>query len=71
MPQQPPVDVHRKYAARGYETVAVAVKHDSPAKVADYAARRALPFKMAFDRTGEPNWKELDGVIERALAARA
>jgi peroxiredoxin len=94
------VDVHRKYAARGYDTVAVAVKHDSAEKVADYARRRALPFKMAFDQSGEvaksfgniritpstfvldqqgrvlryyvgePNWKELDGVLERALAAR-
>jgi peroxiredoxin len=95
------VDLHRKYAARGYETVAVAVKHDSAAKVADYTRRRGLPFKVAHDEMGdiartfgniritpttfvldkqgrvlryyigEPNWKELDGVVETALAARA
>jgi peroxiredoxin len=95
------VDLHRKYAARDFDTVAVAVKHDSPTRVADYTRRRGLPFNVALDRSGdiarifgniritpttivldkqgrvlksyvgEPNWKELDRVVERALAVRA
>ena len=46
-------DTHRKYAARGYETVAVAVQKDDPTLVAQFAARRALPFTVAIDNTGE------------------
>lgn len=47
------VEAHRKFAALGYETVAVAVRHDNPQRVAQFAASRALPFKVAFDRSGE------------------
>jgi peroxiredoxin len=47
------VATHQKFAARGYETVAVAVRHDQPGRVAQYAASRALPFKVALDSTGE------------------
>src|SRR4051794_19132643 len=46
------VDTHRKFAARGYETVAIAVQKDDPTLVAQVAARRALPFKVAVDETG-------------------
>ena len=47
------VDTYRKFAPRGYEMVAVAVKHDHPDRVAEFAARRALPFKVAFDSSGD------------------
>ena len=47
------IETHRKFAPHGLETVAVAVRHDDPVRVADYAARRALPFKVALDRSGE------------------
>jgi peroxiredoxin len=38
----------RKYSPRGYEMVAVAVR-DEKEKVSEFAARRALPFKVALD----------------------
>ena len=47
------LETHRKFAPRGYETVAVAVRHDRPEKVAEFARQRALPFKMVFDASGE------------------
>jgi len=91
------VDAHRKFSARGYETIAVAVWRDDPARVAQFAAKHALPFKVALDSTGElgrefgnvrltpttfvidkkgkilqryvgePNWTELDRLLEREL----
>ena len=45
------VEAHRKYAARGYEMIAVAVR-DHPNRVADFTQRQALPFKVALDDTG-------------------
>jgi peroxiredoxin len=47
------VDAHRKFAPRGYETIAVAVWRDDPARVAQYSAQNALPFKVAVDTSGE------------------
>jgi peroxiredoxin len=47
------VDTHRKFAPRGFETVAIAVQKDDPAVVAQFARRRALPFKIALDESGE------------------
>jgi peroxiredoxin len=47
------VDTHRKFAPRGYETLAIAVQKDDPTLVAQFAARRALPFKVAVDGNGE------------------
>jgi peroxiredoxin len=44
-------EAHRKYSARGYEMIAVAVR-DHPNRVADFAQKRALPFKVALDDTG-------------------
>jgi peroxiredoxin len=38
----------RKYAPRGYEMVAIAVR-DRPESVAAYSQRHALPFKVALD----------------------
>jgi peroxiredoxin len=47
------VETHRKFAARGYETVAVAVRRDNPLEVARLVESRALPFRIALDSSGE------------------
>ena len=44
------VETHRKFAARGYETVAVAVWRDDPRRVMEFS--KALPFKVALDTSG-------------------
>ncbi|MGY8905149.1 MAG: TlpA family protein disulfide reductase [Burkholderiales bacterium] len=41
-----------KYQARGYDTVAVAMRYDPPAYVVNFAQTRQLPFKVAIDNTG-------------------
>jgi peroxiredoxin len=51
MPQL--IATHRKFHARGYETVAVAMWYDPPIRVKQYSEQRALPFKVAFDPVGE------------------
>jgi peroxiredoxin len=51
MPQL--VETHKKFQARDYETVAVAMWHDPPIRVVSYAEKTALPFKVAFDPVGE------------------
>lgn len=51
MPQL--VATHQQYAARGFETVAVAMSYDPPNYVAAFASSRRLPFKVALDPTGE------------------
>jgi len=45
------VETHKKFAARGFDTLAIAVHQDDPARVAHFA--KALPFNVAFDRSGE------------------
>ena len=47
------VAMHQKFQARGFETVAVAMRYDPPIRVVDYAEKTALPFKVAFDPVGE------------------
>jgi peroxiredoxin len=47
------VATFRKYAPRGYKVIAVAVRSDTPAAVTQFAERRALPYAVAFDATGE------------------
>jgi peroxiredoxin len=47
------VETHRKFAPRGYETVAVAMSYDHPNLVAEYAQKNALPFHVALDSSGE------------------
>lgn len=47
------VEAHRRFSPRGYETVAVAVRHDEEQKVAAFARERALPFKVVFDASGD------------------
>ncbi len=51
MPQL--IETHKKFQARGYETVAVAMWYDPPNRVVSYAEKSALPFKVAFDPVGE------------------
>ena len=47
------VETHRKFAPRGYTTVAVAMRYDHPNLVADFAQKNALPFRVALDLSGE------------------
>jgi thiol-disulfide isomerase/thioredoxin len=46
------VETHRKYQARGFETLAVAMGYDPPNYVLAYTERNALPFKVALDPQG-------------------
>jgi peroxiredoxin len=46
------VATHRKFAPRGYETLAVAMSYDPPAYVAQFAQSRQLPFGVVIDNTG-------------------
>lgn len=46
------VETYNKFAPRGYEMIAVAMSHDHPNQVAEFAQRRALPFKVALDGNG-------------------
>ena len=43
---------HRKFQARGFETLAVAMRHDAPASVSHFAQDRQLPFGVVIDNTG-------------------
>lgn len=47
------VATHRKYAEKGFETVAVAMSYDPPNYVVHFTETRALPFKVALDSSGE------------------
>lgn len=44
---------HGRFQARGFETLAVAMRHDAPARVAHFAQTRQLPFGVAIDNTGD------------------
>ena len=46
-------ETYRSCAPRGCEVVAVAMHHDSLLRVADFTFRQGLPFKVAFDESGE------------------
>ena len=46
------VETYKKFAPRGYEMIAVAMSYDHPNQVAEFAASRALPFKVALDADG-------------------
>ena len=46
------IATHQKYAAQGYDTVAVAMSYDPPSYVVNYTETRRLPFKVAIDNTG-------------------
>ncbi len=43
---------HLRFRQQGLHTLAVAVRHDPPALVADFAQRRGLPFGVVIDNTG-------------------
>jgi peroxiredoxin len=47
------ISTHQKYAAKGYDTLAVAMSYDPPSYVVNYTETRQLPFKVAIDNTGE------------------
>lgn len=46
------VETHRRFQAKGFETVAVAMSYDPPTWVANFANSRQLPFKVAVDHDG-------------------
>jgi peroxiredoxin len=46
------VETYKKFAPRGYDMIAVAMSYDHPNQVAQFAAARGLPFKVALDGDG-------------------
>ncbi len=46
------VATHLRFQPRGLETLAVAMRHDAPARVADFAQSRRLPFGVVIDNMG-------------------
>ncbi len=46
------IATYNKYQAKGYDTLAVAMRYDPPSYVVNYAETRRLPFKVAIDNTG-------------------
>jgi peroxiredoxin len=46
------ISTYNKYQAKGYDTVAVAMRYDPPSYVVNFAQTRDLPFKVAIDNTG-------------------
>lgn len=47
------VATYNKYHGQGFETIAVAMKHDPPNYVLNYTEKNKLPFKVALDPLGE------------------
>lgn len=47
------VEMHERFAARGLETIAVAMSYDPAPQVRAYAEKSALPFRVALDPAGE------------------
>ncbi len=47
------IATYDKYRAQGFETIAVAMRHDPPNHVLAYVAKNKLPFKVALDPMGE------------------
>ena len=46
------VATHEKFAARGYETVAIAMDYDTPDFIRAYVQKSGLPLKIAHDADG-------------------
>lgn len=46
------VKLHRDYAARGFQLIAVAMEYDEPAKVAELARAKRLPYTVVHDAQG-------------------
>jgi peroxiredoxin len=55
------IATHQKFAARGLETLAIAMDYDPPEQVRAYAEKNALPFKVALDPDGAAA-KSFEGV---------
>jgi peroxiredoxin len=47
------VTTYNKYRQQGFEFVAVAMRHDPPNYVLNYAEKNALPFRVALDPMGK------------------
>ena len=47
------ISTHQKYAAQGFDTLAVAMSYDPPSYVVNYTETRRLPFKVVIDNTSE------------------
>lgn len=47
------VATYNKYHGQGFETIAVAMKHDPPNYVLNYTEKNKLPFKVALDPVGD------------------
>lgn len=47
------VQTYQRYRGRGLELIAVAMRHDPPNYVIQYAERHRLPFKVVLDPMGE------------------
>ena len=47
------VATYEKFHAQGFDTIAVAMRHDPPNYVLAYVAKNALPFTVALDPLGE------------------
>jgi peroxiredoxin len=47
------VSTYRKYQPRGFELIAVAMRHDPPNYVLNYSEKNALPFRVALDPMGQ------------------
>jgi peroxiredoxin len=50
MPQM--IATHNQFSGRGYETLAIAMSYDPPARVIDFTESRKLPFTVVIDNTG-------------------
>ena len=46
------VAAYDKFHAKGYDTVAVAMRYDPPSSVVNFTQTRQLPFQVAIDNTG-------------------
>ncbi len=46
------IATYDKYHAKGFDTIAVAMRYDPPSYVVNYAQTRKLPFEVAIDNTG-------------------
>ena len=46
------IDTHKKFQARGFETVSVAMQYDPPEYVLNYAQSNKLPFFVTLDSSG-------------------
>lgn len=47
------INRHDKYNSQGFETIAVAMKHDPENYVRNFTKSRKLPFKVAMDKDGQ------------------